>query len=249
MQEQLKSLIEYQILEDRKAGVLQGFEETPRRIAAIEKEFGRLEGEFFSIKTEYDNARKMHGALEQGIADLEAKIARSKRRMSEVKTNKEYQAMAREIDEYKKEISQKEDKALELMTEVETLAGKVAEMEKEVEKQRSIVAEDKRLLETETSVLKERLDRLEVAQSKVRDRMDKNIQKKTEFLLQRQAGVAVAAVDNGVCSKCHLNMPPQKFIELQKDENLMQCPHCHRFVYYSGHECYQFVIDDLDESM
>ncbi len=236
------------MLEDRKARALQEFEETPRRIAVIEKEFSQVDGEFLSRKAEYDNARKMHGALEQSIADLEAKIARSKRRMAEVKTNKEYQAMTREIDEYKKEISHKEDRALELMTEVDALATKVAEMEKGVERQRAVVEEEKRLLEHENAGIKERLDRLEAAQAVVRERMDQNIQKKTEFLLKRQAGIAVAAVENGVCSVCHLNIPPQKFIELQKDESLMQCPHCHRFVYYPGHECYQFVVDDLEST-
>ncbi len=247
MQEQLKSLIEYQILENRKARLLQDYEETPRRIAAIEKEFGQLEGEYLSKKAEHDNATKMHEALEQSMADLEAKIARSKRRMNEVKTNKEYQAIMREIEEYKKEIASKEDKALELMGEIESLARKVVEMGQEVEKQRAVAAENIKHLEDENACLKERLDRLEEAQSKVRERMDESIQKKTEFLLKRQSGIAVAAVENGICSVCHLNIPPQKYIELQRDESLMQCPHCHRFVYYPGHECYQFASDDLED--
>ncbi len=246
MQEQLRSLIEYQILEDKKAGLLQDYEEAPRRIAAIEKEFSQLEGEYLSRKAEHENAQRMHGMVEQNITDLEAKIARSKRRMNDVKTNKEYQAIMREIDEYKKEISAKEDKALELMAEIEKLAGEVAEKEKEVEKQRLVAAESKRRLQEENALLKERLDRLEEAQTKVRQKMDQNVQKKTEFLLKRQAGIAVAAVENGVCSECHLNIPPQKFIELQRDESLMQCPHCHRFVYYPGHDCYKLTAEDFE---
>ncbi len=246
MQEQLRSLIEYQILEDKKARLLQDFEETPKRIAAIEKEFSQLEGEYLSRKAEHENAKRMHGMLEQNIADLEAKIARSKRRMNEVKTNKEYQALMREIDEYKKEIAAREDKALELMAEIEKLAAEVTEKEKEVEKQKSIVAESKKRLQDESDSLKEHVQRLEEAQSKVRQKMDENVQKKTEFLLQRQAGIAVAAVENGVCSECHLNIPPQKFIELQRDESLMQCPHCHRFVYYPGHDCYKLTAEDIE---
>lgn len=247
MLEQLRYVIEYQFLENKKLKLLQDYEETPRRIAAIEKEFSQAEGEYLSKKAEHENARKMHKDLEQGIADMEAKIGRSRKRMTDVKTNKEYQAIMREIDEYKKEIAAKEEKSLELMDVVETLAKQLESMESEVQKQRAILEENRSLLEAEGSKLKGRLDRLEAAQASVREKLEPAIQRQTEFLIKRQAGIAVAAVENGVCMVCHLNIPPQKYIELQRDESIMQCPHCRRYVYYPGHECYQFTAEDLED--
>ena len=247
MLDQLKCLIEYQAVEDKKSGLIRSYEETPKRIAELEKEFEVFEGDYLSKKAELENSRKMHKSLEQAIADLEARIARSKTRMSEVKTNKEYHAMLKEIEEVKKEITGKEDAALELMSGIEALSGELEGIEKEVAERRKKLEEGRAQLETENAGLKERLDRLESLQQLVKDKLEPDLLKRSEFLLKKQAGIAVAAVQNGVCQVCHMNIPPQKFIELQRDEAILACPHCHRFIYWPGHEGYCVLEGNLDE--
>ncbi len=246
MLDQLKCLIEYQKVEDKKNQLIKGCRKTPERISELEKEFEAFEGEYLSKKAEHENARKMHKSLEANIADLEGRLARQKGRQGDVKTNKEYQAMIKEMEETKKEISRNEDSALEVMHTVETLGGELDQLEKEVAEKRERLEEDKALLEQESGQLKERLDRLEQIRQKVRDRIDPDLLKRTDFLLLKQAGIAVSSVENGVCQVCHMNIPPQKFIELQRDEELLQCPHCHRFLYWPGHEGYCVVHDDIE---
>ena len=247
MLDQLKCLIEYQAVEDKKSGLVRSYEDTPKRVAELEKEFEVFEGDYLSKKAELENSLKMHKSLEQTIADLEARIARSKTRMGEVKTNKEYHAMLKEVEEVKKEISGKEDAALELMGIIEKLRGELETVEKEVIERRKKLEEDRAQLETENAGLKERLDRLEAIQQLVRDKLEPDLLKRSEFLLKKQAGIAVAAVQNGVCQVCHMIIPPQKFIELQRDDAILQCPHCHRFIYWPGHEGYCVLEGNLDE--
>jgi uncharacterized protein len=245
--EQLRCLIEYQVLEDKKAQLIRGYEDTPKRLAEIEKEFQEIEGTYLSKKAEHDNAKKLHRSLEQNIADLGARIARSKKRMGEVKTNKEYHAILKEIEEIKKEISAREDESLEIMETVESLGREMAELEKEINGRKSKLEEDRKLLQKESAQLKERLDRLESIQEKVRGKLKPDLLKRSEFLIKKQAGVAVAAVQNGVCQVCHMNIPPQKFIELQRDDAIHQCPHCHRFLFWAGHESYCVPEEDIGE--
>ena len=247
MLEQLKYLIEFQILEDKKAKLIRSCQETPKRMAEIQKEFDQYEAEYLSKKAEQDHAKKMHRSLEQNVADLEIKIARSKNRMSEVKTNKEYQAILREIDDLKKEITGKEDGMLEAMEKIEALAGEVEVLEKEVEAHRKVFDENRKKIEQENDQLRGKLDHLQAIQQKVRDKMEPSLLKRTDFLLLKQCGIAVAAVQNSVCQICHLNIPPQKFIELQRDNALHQCPHCHRFLYWTGHEEYTVLEEEFNE--
>ena len=246
MLDQLKCLIEYQKIEDKKNQLIRSCEEAPRRIAELEKEFERFEVQYLSKKEEYGNAKKMHRAVEQQIEDLRARLGRQKTRQNEVKTNKEFQAILKEIDETKKEISRSEDSALELMESIEVLSKEVSELEKVLAEKRSKLDEDKRVLQREGDELKGRLDRLEEIRRLVRDRVTPDLLKKTDFLFEKQAGVAVSAVENGVCKVCHMNIPPQKFIELQRDESILQCPHCHRFLYWPGHEGYCVTEEDID---
>lgn len=246
MLDQLKCLIEYQKIEDKRNQLIRSSEEAPRRIAELEREFEAFEGEYLSKKEEYETAKKNHKSIEQQIEDLRSRMARQKTRQSEVKTNKEYQAIIKEMDDTKKEISRNEDSALELMDTIETLGGELKGLESEVAEKRKALDEQKAVLLEESASLKSRLDKLEVIRQGVRERVTPELLKKTDFLLQKQAGIAVSSVENAVCRVCHMNIPPQKFIELQRDEALMQCPHCHRFLYWTGHEGYCFTEEDID---
>lgn len=246
MLDQLKCLIEYQKVEDKKNQLIKGCQKTPERISELEKEFEAFEGEYLSKKAEHENATKMHKEIEAAIADLEGRLNRQKSRQGDIKTNKEYQAVVKEIEETKKEISRNEDSALELMHTMEKLGGELEQLEKDVAEKRKKLEEDKAVLEQETSRLKSRLDRLEEIRQKVRDRIEPDLLKRTDFLLLKQAGIAVSSVENGVCQVCHMNIPPQKFIELQRDDALLQCPHCRRFLYWPGHEGYCVLHEDID---
>ena len=246
MLDQLKCLIEYQKIEDKKNQLLRSYEEGPRRIAEMEKEFEYFEGRFLLKKEECEEARKSHRQIEQEMEDLRGRMGRQKTRQNEVKTQKEYQAILKEMDDAKKEVSTSEESALELMEKIETLGKEVAELERDLSERRAVLEEQKAVLERESGAFKARLDRLESIRQQVRERVNPDLLKKTDFLFVKQAGIAVSAVENGVCNVCHMNIPPQKFIELQRDEDIMQCPHCHRFLYWPGHEGYCLNQVDVD---
>ncbi|MDR3567871.1 MAG: C4-type zinc ribbon domain-containing protein [Syntrophobacteraceae bacterium] len=246
MLDQLKCLIEYQKIEDKKNQLLRSYEEGPRRIAELEKEFEYFEGQCLLKSEEWDNAKKAQRAIEQELDDLRGRMERQKTRLIEVKTNKEYQAIQKEMEDTKKEVSKNEDSSLELIDKIELLAKEVAELEKDLAERRAVLDEQKAVLEREGGEFKARLDRLEDIRQQVRDRVNPDLLKKTDFLFIKQAGIAVSAVENGVCNVCHMNIPPQKFIELQRDEDIMQCPHCHRFLYWPGHEGYCISQEDID---
>ena len=247
MLEQLKYLVELQILEDKKSRLVRSAETTPRKIAEIEKEFEVFEGDYLSKKADFDHAKKLHRTLEQSIADLENKIARSKSRMTDIKTNKEYHAVLKEIEDVKKEITAKEDGVLEVMERIDALSKEVKELEKDLAVRKAKVDEQRGELESESAQLKERMDYLEGLQQKVREKLEPFLLRRCVSLLEKQGGIAVSSVQNGVCQMCHLNIPPQKFIELQRDEVILQCPHCHRFLYWPGHEAYCVVAEELEE--
>jgi len=243
--QQLRYLVELQVLEDKKSQLVRGYNETPRRIAEIEQEYTRYEQGLFTRKAESDHARKMRRALEQSIADLDNRVARCKIRMNEVKTNKEYQAILREIDDFKADIRRKEDDALELMEQIDTLGKELQTLEKEVATHKTRMEADKTILQEEADRLKERLDHYDAVAAVIRAKIDANLLKRCDFLLSRQAGIAVAPVEAGTCQVCHLNIPPQKFNELQRDEAILQCPHCHRFLFWTGNEAYLVLEKDL----
>ncbi len=58
------------------------------------------------------------------------------------------------------------------------------------------------------------------------------------FLLQEyervfscRGGVAIVALANETCQGCHMHLPPQMCLELQRHPKLTFCPHCHRILF------------------
>jgi hypothetical protein len=39
---------------------------------------------------------------------------------------------------------------------------------------------------------------------------------------------------NETCQGCFVNVPPQMFIEVQKNNSLVRCPNCNRILYWDG---------------
>lgn len=246
MSDQLKLLVELQYLEDKKAALVKRRRQTPQMLAALDQEFSRFEGEYRLKQAELEHNQKMRRAVEQEIADLENKLKRSKTRMTEIKNNREYQATLKEIEELKRDIDDKEDQLLGCMENLETLKAEVTALESEVQSRRESVEQEKEQLQRQSEQISAKLARLEDMEQEVVQQLEPEVLKRWQFLVERQGGTAVAAVEHGVCQVCHLNLPPQKFIELQRNEQIMACPHCRRFIYWPGHEQYAFVKDDYE---
>ena len=61
------------------------------------------------------------------------------------------------------------------------------------------------------------------------------ILKRYEFIRSRIKNPVIVPVDAGICSGCHISIPPQSFIELQKGIQILSCPNCQRLIYWSDH--------------
>jgi uncharacterized protein len=245
--EQLRHLVELQFLMDKKAGLIRSREAAPLSIAELEGEFAQFESEYLLKKTEYDNAVKMRRALEHEVKDLESRLARSRTRSNEVKDNREYKAVLKEIKDLDGSISSKEDQILNCMETIDRLETEVKELAKELEKRREKLAADKQQVNLQTLQVDDRLVKLERVQQEVRAKLDEAIMKRYDFLLEKRGNIAIAALQNGVCQVCHLNIPPQKFIEVQRDEAIYTCPHCQRFVYWAGSDAYLHCEDEFPD--
>ena len=83
---------------------------------------------------------------------------------------------------------------------------------------------------------KQRAGHLEEKRGSLRKGLPPALLKRYEFIRQRHNGTAICAVREGVCLGCHLNILPQLYIDLQKGEEILQCPNCQRIVYWLGEE-------------
>jgi predicted nucleic acid-binding Zn-ribbon protein len=194
----------------------------------VERE--RIEKEKEKIESLEKTRRQKEGQL-----NLEQeKIKRAEAKMVEVKTNKEYQALLSEIDAIKEAISRMEEEILRVMDEIDELRKDLSKREKDVGATlEKIEAERKKLQQTmahDEKVWEGQTERREVLSRQIESKLVKLY----NTLKEKRQGVGVVSVKHETCQGCFVNVPPQLFIEVQKNKALVRCPHCNRILYWEG---------------
>jgi predicted nucleic acid-binding Zn-ribbon protein len=155
-------------------------------------------------------------------------------RLSELKTNKEYQAHLFELQIANKKKSEIEDKVLACMEKIEQLQRTATEAQEKVRAAEQAFTKEKQVLDELDNRLSAELTQLE---SQQRDR-SANVE---PVLLARYAKLKaarkdqpLAAIKGGMCAGCRLQIPPQLVAEVKRSQDLHTCPYCHRMLYWEG---------------
>lgn len=234
MREQMVKLAVLQTLDMKIREMQREKDEIPARISALEGAFQKEEEKVLGQKAELDRLLKDRRQKEKELEEETDRVRKTESRMFEIKTNKEYQAVLKEIEGAKKLNRQREEEILGILERVEELQKAAGQGEKELEERRQDFG--KRLSE-----LRERaaeFDKKMAAEVREREERQKGIPPdllgKYRMLLDKRQGLAVAPVSNGVCQACNMNLRPQLYIELQKQQTLILCPNCSRILFWEN---------------
>jgi predicted nucleic acid-binding Zn-ribbon protein len=229
----IANAIRLQTLDDRAAELTKEIATLPKHIAEIEKKL-----ESHQRRLDHDRAglsanQKDRKRLEGEIQTTEQKISKLKSQMMEAKTNDQYRAFQHEIDFCQQEIRRHEDRILELMTESDPL-------EKAVKAAEAALATEKKQVEAEKAKARERtaadqkeMNELLVDRAKILGEMTPKIASEYERIRKGRAGVAIAEVIQGRCSKCNMQLRPQFLQELKRQDSVMVCESCKRMLYWN----------------
>jgi len=208
----------------------------PIRIKQIEDRLKEKEMEFENEKKGLNDLKGQGRDIEREIQDLEVKINKSQQKLSQIKSNKEYTAALKEIDDLKFMKESTEDKALEIMESIEEKEKELAKMEKDLKAHREDCEKMKRDILKEAEELEREIVELKKERIECERSVEQELLDRYNFLMERRDGQAISPVIKGVCQTCHMGIPPQKFIELIKGESLMTCPNCNRIIYWGEDE-------------
>lgn len=234
MQIQLNYLVRLQQLDNAIEKVLVKAKENPKKIEQIDQETQEVEGNFQVFLREKEENKKQRRDLEREVETLDQKIKKSQVKLMEVKTNKEYRAMLTEIDEAKKVKVGREDFLLEFLEKLEEGIEKEKTLKKAVEAQLSQGKLKKADLEEEALGYEKELSELDRQRKELTSLIEPPLLRQYEFLKDRLKGVAVAQAKVATCLSCHMQIPPQLFNDLHRQNRIINCPSCLRILYLSG---------------
>src|SRR5437773_1536611 len=62
--------------------------------------------------------------------------------------------------------------------------------------------------------------------------LPKTVLSQFELVAKKRNGVAVAEAKDGICTICHVRLRPQVFNTVRRNEEIVQCDHCQRILYF-----------------
>ncbi len=234
MLQELSHLIDLHELDKEILGLTQTLEKLPQELQGVEQVMADLKAQQEEHQRELESLLGQRRQLETEVADLEAGISSSRQRLMEIKNNIEYKAMLKEIAFKEDQRDQKETLVLELLEKVEAKNQELAALAARLAEQESILETLKAEVEAQSAKLRAEVTVLEDKRQSLRKAVPPALLKRYEFIRSRRNGSAIAEVREGVCLGCHMNILPQQFIDLQKGEEMLQCPHCQRILYWLG---------------
>ena len=234
MREQLELLWELQKIDLDLKNINEDRDRYPREMKKLDEKQNIEKERIQKEKGQLETLEKDRRQKERDLTGEQEKIKRSEGRMSEVKTNKEYQALLNEIETFKQVTSRVEEEILLVMDEIDELKKDLSKREKEI-----VVIGEK--FEAEKKKIEEKMaqdDLLWKEKQRRKEVLSKQIESKLfklyNTLKEKRLGIGMVCVSHETCQGCFVNVPPQMFIEVQKNNSVVRCPNCNRILYWEG---------------
>lgn len=191
-------------------------------IIGLETRVSKLEGTIGDLDSEILNHNN-------NIHTSETLIERYAKQLDNVKNNREFDALTKELELQKLEIqlSRKKISETEIAKSVKT--GQLDEAKTKLDARQSNLEVKKQELEK----IIEKTEKEEVKLSKQSDKVRKQIEARLLKSYDRirnnyRNGLSVATVSRGACGGCFNRIPPQLAIEISSMKKIIACEHCGR---------------------
>ena len=205
---------------------------------ALPQEVQDLEDELEGYNTRLDNHKNELGTINQDIDDFKNKISEAKKLIKKykdqqlnVRNNREYDAISKEIEVneldlkiFKKKILEKEEK-IESTKDIEKVT------KKKIKEKKLDLNEKKSELDTILNESKGDEVKLNNEKLKRSKKIEKNLLLSYTKLVQRQRnGLAIVKVKRGACGGCFNVVPPQRQTEIKQKLKIILCEFCGRIL-------------------
>jgi uncharacterized protein len=192
---------------------------------------GALTGKLESVSESIRQMERVRNELVSEARQTGVQMERSREKLSRSRTEREVNASQREMEELRKLFRDREVEVQKLNALIDQAHDDSTNTQAEFERLNSELGSSAGATQTRVGELTE----LIAANASERDGLTKQLPpvlvRRYEAIRARR-GRAVAHTTDGLCSVCHVALPPMLFQVLRRERKLDQCPHCNRIIYY-----------------
>lgn len=231
VEDRLKALYELQTIlsEIDRIRTIRG--ELPKEVQDLADDIERFKTRISKFEAEIEEFRRKIVAEKHKIDDCNDKIARYKEQIDNVRNNREFDLLTKEIEFQTLEIELCEKHINEYNRAIETKTADIDKTKEELADGEHILVEKQNELETIVSETRQDEDRLREEAKEIEPRIDERTL--TAFKRIRKNarnGLGVVCIDRNACGGCFNRIPPQRQLEIRMHKKITVCEYCGRII-------------------
>ena len=231
VEQKLKALYELQTIHTKIDKIRQVRGELPMEVADLEDDVAGLETRIQKIKAELDDLEDDIVTRKNLIKDAQSNIKKYETQLNEVKNNREYDAISKEIEIQGLDIQVSEKKIREFGFEIATKTQVYEKALADLEARKSDLDAKKDELGTITAETQKEESELTV----LADKAQQNIEERLLIAYNRlrgnaKNGLAVVTIQRDSCAGCFNQIPPQRQSDIRQRKKIIVCEHCGRIL-------------------
>jgi predicted nucleic acid-binding Zn-ribbon protein len=208
-------------------------ESIPRLIEDVDRKIQASSRAVADAKEKLVGNQKARRDLESSVKDVKVAIAKFKRQLGEVKTNKEYTALLHEIEESQREVDAVEEKIISEMLAADDIDEEIKSASRRQTQEQESLRADQAVLEQKKREMGSRRDALIAEREALVPLLPADQMKLYMSIFNKKNGAAMSAVKGEFCSLCHVRIRPQMINEIRERTKIYLCENCGRILYWT----------------
>ena len=207
-------------------------EKLPKNMNTRQRLLDRMKKLYIDKNVECDAVKEQIAKTKEALYQAEREREQREQRMEEIKTQREYEALDKEIQDataqerqFRKDIQRNEQHLEEMQTELNNeellMRSQEVELDEETEK-----------IEKETQKRLKILDKLKQKERDLTPSLDEELLFKFNRIIRITESEGIVALKGGVCSGCQMILPNQFVNDLRGGTDIYFCPYCSKVVFY-----------------
>ena len=205
--------------------------ELPLEVQDLEDEITGLSTRIEKIQKEIAEFQTAISQRKGEIAEAEASVARYNQQLNEVKNNREYDMLSKEIEFQTLEIELCNKKIREALSRIEERETVLKQNQELVEDRKQVLEEKKGELDEILQETKEEEDKLKSKASELEMKIEPRLL--TSFKRIRKNarnGLGVVYVQRDACGGCFNKIPPRRQLDIKMHKKIIVCEYCGRIL-------------------
>lgn len=231
VEEKLTSLVTLQKIESKmdEIRILKG--ELPMEVADLEDEIQGLNSRQMRIEEEINGVTDFINQRKEAIKESEALVKKYEKQSTNVKNNREFEAINKEIEMQQLEVKLAEKHIKDATEEISEKAVMLEKAKKNIATKEGVLSTKKGELEKIIAANEKEESHFAKLAEEAKQHVDPRLLVSYEKIrTSYRNGLAVVPVERDACGGCFYYIPPQKQSEIKQHKKVMICENCGRIL-------------------